>query len=633
MSFDATSDAEYYADTHHYLGIASASESASALEARGWKAWLTTIFPFAFPAEFASFHEQFWEIWWMVCMLIRDSKPVPPELLNLLLLWGRALAKSSSGTPSSLMKGAIVGRIYSIYLSETIDQSSSHLANVRYLITHPESKLVHYYPHMELTPTVPTALGLKSKDTENVFITKGGSIFRALGIDSAARGLIIGGKRPDDFNVDDIDDVNHSPHVSNKNLQRLTRSILLTRDISSNLPVTTKLLQNIVIEHGVVNQIHTGKTDAFAERTTIGVVNTFKHLDTESYYDEKGQLRHKILPTSVPSWSAVSIEKAQAVLDLIGIDAFLAECQNEFGHLKAGRVIPEYDRKLQRISWSMFENAFGERRIPAHWQAKAGLDVGYSAGLHPHYSAWVFVATAAENANDLAGLRFLYRARAFKYTSIDDQAIAIRSEMWPREKVVSWQMSHERTGEMLTLRQKYNLPFNKFSYYKPEDGVAQWRHMSRPDKHKPHPFLDDEQLEDGTWKLGRPNLYYVVDDEQLTVPRDDAGMKLLDDQVSTWDYVTVKVTETGQTAQKPSKINEDFCDATKSTLALFGPQAEPLTMLEEYERLIPPDAVIQWDVVTAQNRPPTLEEQTRQDLAVWQAQQKIIERYGLAEVD
>lgn len=560
---------------------------ASALEQQGWRVWLKTIFPFAFPSEFAWFHERFWDEWWKVCQCIKAGISVPSDKQNFLLLWGRALAKSSSGTPSSLMKAAFAGRTYSIYLSETIDQAASHLANVRYLITHPDSKLAAYYPYLQLETSLPTSLGLKAKDAENVFITKGGSIFRALSIESASRGLILGGNRPDDFNIDDIDDVSHSLLVASKHLNRLTRSVLLTRDIASDLTVTTKLLQNIVIEHGVINQIHTGKSDAFAERTTIGIVNTFEKLNTEQYFDEKGKLRHRILPSSIPSWEAVSIKKAQAILDLIGIDAFLAECQNAFEQFKAGRVISNYNEEAQIITWSQFEKVFGQRRIPAHWTCLAGLDVGYSEGQHPHYSAWDFIATAAKNS-PLPGTLFLYRSRSFTGTSIDDQATTIKAELYPEEMQMmqAWQMSHERTGEMMTLRQQHQLPFSKFRYYKAEDGVAQWKHLSARDTSRPHPFLNDEKLSN-EYVLGCPNLYYIVDDDQLLRPTNDKGLKLFREQVSMWNYVPVKVTELGQTAQKPSKINDDHADCVKGILALFGAQATELTNNEIVEAAMP----------------------------------------------
>lgn len=563
-------------------GTRIVTNKAAQLEAEGWRVWLHTIFPFAFSADFASFHCEFWDKWWEVCQLIKAGKPVPAHLQSFLLLWGRALAKSSSGTPSSLMKAAFAGRIYSIYLSETIDQAVSHLANVRFLITHPESRLAEYYPHLALEPKVPTSLGLKGKDADTVFITKGGSIFRALGIDSAARGLIIGGKRPDDYNIDDIDDITHGVMVANKHLSKLTRSILLTRDISSDLVVTTKILQNIVIEHGVVNQIHTGKSDAFAERTTIGVINTFKKLNVTSYFNDDGVPRHRIEPDSEPSWDAVSIPKAQAILDLIGLDAFLAECQNEFDRFKAGKVIPEYNEAAQIITWSQFEAMYGARHIPAHWKSFVGLDVGYSEGQYPHYSAWVFIATAAMNT-PLPGKSFVYRGRSFTGDSIDDQAEAIKRDMWPHEKPTQWQMSHEKTGEMMTLNQKHGIPFRKFQFYKAEDGVAQWRHVSKCDRTKPNPFNEDELLEDGTYRVGCPQLYYIVDDDQKAAPRDDKGLKLMREQIQAWEYVPVKLTDAGMTQQKPSKVFDDYCDSLKCSLAYFLPLATPKTAQEKFD--------------------------------------------------
>lgn len=566
------------------------------LEASGWENWLRTLMPFAFPSEFASFHREFWDKWWTVCRSIKAKKTVDPSMLNYLLLWGRALAKSSTGTPATLMKAAFAGRIYSLYLSNTIDQAVPHLANVRHLITHPDSRVVEFYPHLELDPSAATTLGFKGKDAEHVFITKGGSIFRAISLESASRGLIVGGKRPDNFDIDDIDEISDSVMVSEKKLQKLTRSILLTRDISSDLPVTTKILQNIVIETGVVNQIHSGRSDAFAQRTTIGVVNTFKHLDTESFLDENGNIRHRILPTSVPSWSAVSIAKAQAILDLIGLDSFLAECQNQFEHLKSGYVIPNYDEDRQVITWSMFEAVFGERRIPRHWNAFAGLDVGYTEGTEAHLSAWSFIATAAENS-PLPGVKFLYRSKTFEGAIIDEQAKAIKALMWPGEKVVSWQMSHEKRGEMLTLRSQHDLPFVSFQYFKSEDGVAQWKSLSNPDRRRPHPFKPDSQDESGQWRLGCPNLYYIVDDDQLTRPINDAGLKTLRDQVPTWKWVTIKVTESGRTAQKPSKRKDDVCDSVKGVLALFGPQSADYSAAEKFERSLP--ATIQADNLAA----------------------------------
>jgi hypothetical protein len=132
------------------------------------------------------------------------------------------------------------------------------------------------------------------------------------------------------------------------------------------------------------------------------------------------------------------------------------------------------------------------------------------------------------------------------------------------------------------LQQRHKFPFQKFSHYKAEDGVAQWRHLSRCDRTKPNPFKPDEIGVDGKYNIGAPDLYYIVDDDQALVARDDDGLRLFREQVSTWEYVAVKLTATGQTAQKPSKTNDDLCDAMKSVLALFGPAATKKTQDEEF---------------------------------------------------
>src|SRR2546423_14294873 len=93
------------------------------------------------------------------------------------------------------------------------------------------------------------------------------------------------------------------------------------------------------------------------------------------------------LPTSVPSWSGVDIERAQKFLNDSGLDTFLAEYQNEFAHRRQGKVIHAYDEQRHVITWAMFERVFGCRYIPQHWDYEAGADIGYTANS---LSAWTF---------------------------------------------------------------------------------------------------------------------------------------------------------------------------------------------------------------------------------------------------
>ena len=127
---------------------------------------------------------------------------------------------------------------------------------------------------------------------------------------------------------------------------------------------------------------------------------------------------------------------------------------------------------------------------------------------------------------------------------------------------------------MLTLNQKYGMPFQKFSHYKATDGVAQWNNLSRCDYTSPNPFKDDTELDDKTHLVGCPNLFYVVDDDQLDHAHDHRGLKLMLEQIAGWEWVKTKILESGLTEEKPSKIGDDYCDVIKSLLQWFGQKLE-----------------------------------------------------------
>jgi len=103
-----------------------------------------------------------------------------------------------------------------------------------------------------------------------------------------------------------------------------------------------------------------------------------------------------------------------------------------------------------------------------------------------------------------------------------------------------------------------------------------------------HPFKDDEQCEDGQWLIGCPQLFYIVDDAQYEVPVDDKGLKVAREQIQGWEWVKTKITETGLTEERPSKINDDVCDVIKTLLHyLQAAYATELTPLEKIVSVMP----------------------------------------------
>lgn len=440
MPFDDADIAKSYLKAYGVAAVGA--ETTRELEEQGPIVWLKTLFPFAFEEEFSDDHKKFWKLYWSVLMRIREQMkyiklglPVPdkfyihPKEYVTFLILGRGLAKSSTVEASSVMRGAILGGCYSVYICEAQDQANEHVGNCRSLIEHEQSRLTEYYPEMTVDPNAKLD-GKRIKDREDLFMTTGGYICRAKGLKARLRGLRIGTRRPDDINVDDIDGVNDSIDVSIKKLKDLTASVT---PIQARRWTTIKFAQNLILEHGVMNQIHTGKSDAFAERTVIGVTNAFvefrEGIEYQTYLDEEeGRVKHRILAAAIPTWAGVDTEAAQKFLNDSGLETFLAEYMNSFEHLKMGKVFA-FDEERHLITWDMVKSKFGVAYIPAIWQAKASADFGYS---DQSLSAWLFTARAAQNSpEDVRGRYFGYRSKTFMYDSIDDQAVAIWEDMFP----------------------------------------------------------------------------------------------------------------------------------------------------------------------------------------------------------
>ena len=560
------SDAEYYGDVHNYLDVTvKTRKETEALLARGWRVVLPILFPHIFSGEISAAQAQYWDLFWEVTFLLRDKKKVPKKKLKRLLIWGRGLAKSTTIEVAALMKGAILNGGYCLYVCETQDQANEHISNIRDLIENPESRFAQYFPQMA-APKQKKFGKSDEKWTEELFVCANGWVCRAKGLTAKMRGIRYHNQRPDDIKIDDIDDVNDSITLSMRKLRLMTASIFGTQATLT----TIDFAQNLIGENSVLSQIYTGKADALGERTSIGIVKTFVKLDLEQWQDSDGRVRWRILPTSIPTWAVIDIEVAQGYLDDVGRDVFLAEYQNEFDHLKQGKVVYEYNEPRHVITWSMFKKVFGSTYIPPHWKAAAGTDIGYT---NESITAWTFAATAAKNTK-YPGLKFVYRGLTFAppNNGIDYQAIKLWRHLLPNpsigkrhfeaatdfgkypellrilrtneyqkpflkgyqynpktdnydldrtdavelaaslmdSQIEYWLMSHEKSGEQKTLSQKYGLPVRKTKHFGKEDGITEWNHLLHGDYLKPHPFLEDRKLtEEECEKLLLPNGSYM----------------------------------------------------------------------------------------------------------------------------
>jgi hypothetical protein len=111
----------------------------------------------------------------------------------------------------------------------------------------------------------------------------------------------------------------------------------------------------------------------------------------------------------------------------------------------------------------------------------------------------------------------------------------------------------------------------------------------RVDHSRPHSFHQDTLLPDGTYLLGDPGWYDVVDDDQLDAPRDDRGLKTHREQVANWLFAPTPLKDTGMREALPVKAYEDTNDSTRMITAEWGPNATSLTEAERREESLRPE--------------------------------------------
>jgi hypothetical protein len=548
----------------------------------GWEDFLKTLGPNTFSQPFASYHKDFWEWFWRLAKMRRDKQRITKEDLTFLAGWSRGVGKSSAVEWACITEGALGLKGYVLYVSLTQASANSHVADIRKRLESEE--IIRYFP--DLAEPMIGRHNNRYGWNQEFLVTKGGWAIRPIGLDVAVRGVRVGDLRPTLIVFDDIDDHNLSAATVAANISTISRSIL-----PAGTPSTIHLLaQNLIGENTVVNQIYTGKADILTEHVaSVHPAFEPESLQVEKIVNEKtGKHRYEIVQCQ-PTWEGMDIEAARVNLNKVGIEAFYAEYQHDFSFEQNEKVIPEFDDStyppVHVIGWDQFEEKFKSKRVPEHWQKALGLDIGYT---NDHIAAWTWMTMSSEDSV-LPNALFVYRGRCYTGKSLNEMVDDFLPELLvtrengttydERDQYIISQMSHEKLGEQMILNREYEFNFGTCNFRK-EDGVAQWREYLRCDKRLPHPFHPDELLPDGKYKLGRPTMFYVVDPEQLFIPRDDAGLAIHRAQVRDWKRRQTKLTSTGMTTADPLKWKDDANDSTRMLLAEEYLTATPLTALQ-----------------------------------------------------
>lgn len=578
--------------------IASLKVKSTTLEMMGYERWLRELGPRSFTGTFAPFHHDIWKWYWPITQAQRRGEKLNLEDITYFAPWGRGLGKSTMAEWLAIAEGCLIGTGFVLYVCSNAESAEAHVESIRERLE-TEPALIATYPGMK-KPAGKAGFTGEHKQygwRQDYLMTANGWAIRPIGLDKAVRGWKRGDTRVTLIILDDIDDDDDGPDIVAKKEKRIAKKIL---------PMGTErtkvvFAQNLIHSGSVLNRMHTRQNNILAVRRGDVPVKSFLEIETVFEQTPTGP-RHTI-KRAVPSWPDLNMEAAQSFLDRSDLPAFMAEYQHDFAHEQTERVLPEYDDRILKtnlITWSQFIGMYFEgvdnppKRIPNYWPAYMGGDFGYTPDQH--LTAFTWITRAPANA-PLSGSIFRYRGRTFSGVSPDDIAMGVRDAMWPprlpeyegeRKQLIVQSCSHEKAGERLLFNSKYGFYLMTCEKGK-EIGIPQWRHFLRADRSQKHPFHRDELQPDGTWKIGRPAWFDIVDDDQFEISnaKDDRGLKVHRDQAYNWKYRKIKLTESGQTVEQPMKVADDTNDSTRQLLTRLGPPILPLTQEEKVRKAIP----------------------------------------------
>lgn len=606
-------------------GIVSKTPQASALEAGGALPWLKTLFPHLFTMALAPHHEELWQWYWAALLAKRDRRPFRDGLNVFFAIWSRGHSKSTHARILPIAEAAVLGKGYCLYVSGTQDLANNHLTEIEGLL---DSEIVsHYYP--DICRPEKSSISNQSKSwRQDLLRTASGYIFQAIGLNVGVRGANKKGLRPTLIVPDDIDDKKDSPAVADTKADTLLSSVLPTKG-NRTLFV---MAQNLIHEHGVVNQIHTGKLRALVSRITSGPHPALLNFKTEEE-TVGGQIIDKIT-AGVPTWPGYGKDRCQEDINDYGLPAFKRECQHDLRGDREGLMLKKWNRDIHFITWEEFAAVFGSEAIPRHWTRYGAHD--WSATRSDYHACVADFYAVSSQDSALPGCFFLYESMTFpEGTAADDVGMRIVKSVAPhvdwdallsseivraqlaeaaqepdmtqaverRRKVVAGvvkerveselkarpfamlHMSHEAKTARNVYRNVYGLPFEPCNPGASE-GVEEMNHFQRVDYDTPHPFRP------GWMGYAR---YYVIVRRRLDAPpmmppataEADEDARLLDYQFDRWKWRAPTLGEAGLLPEKPLKQQDDHGNVGMMLFKHFRMEAAPLTAKQRIEEALP----------------------------------------------
>lgn len=284
---------------------------------KDWREWLSALWPRHFSKPLAQHHVDYWR--WILS--IQLGVPADP-FVGVFPRGGGKTTMAEGGIGALGLRGK---RKFALLVSDTGKQADEKVTNVSVMFE--DASVERFYP--EHAERQLGKWGQSKGWTQTTLHTAGGFTVRALGLDTAARGIKWGADRPDIIIFDDIDGLFDTPAKVAKKLSIIKQTILPAGSPDCAIMV----IQNLIHADSVVSQIIDGRAEILSRRTVVGPIPAIRDLKWEWRVNDKG-IREAKITGGRPSWVGQPVSTCEKQMSEWSPEAFLREAQHE---VKGGR--------------------------------------------------------------------------------------------------------------------------------------------------------------------------------------------------------------------------------------------------------------------------------------------------------
>ncbi len=288
-----------------------------------YEGWVKKHYPEAVKSEFAQRHHRLWK-WFEAIKPGVRQRP-------LIEIWPRGGAKSSTAEMAVTYLASRRTRKFVLIVSGTQKQADQRVATIG---TKMESI------GMEAAVNeAGRAKAWRRQQLQAKSIT-----VAAYGLDTAIRGIKVEDYRPDLIIFDDIDAVDDTLETTKKKEDQITSSVIPAG--SSDCIIL--ILQNLILETGVVSRLVNGEADFLADAEIPGVEVAIKDLVLERRFNYEFGKNMWTIVRGEATWEGQNLATCQQQIWAWGKEAFMREAQQEVASL-GGSV---FNVELFKQNWS-----------------------------------------------------------------------------------------------------------------------------------------------------------------------------------------------------------------------------------------------------------------------------------------